>query len=62
MKSFDTIIRYLNRNVYLTNILLIPSAITSFVIYEDSRKMKGDTIGEELYTYFWLKRLEKINF
>jgi hypothetical protein len=54
MKSVDTIIRYLNRNVYLTNILLIPSAITSFVIYEDSRKMKGDTIGEEIYTYFWL--------
>ena len=48
------IIRYLNRNVYLTNILLIPSAITSFVIYDDSKKMKGNTLNEEIYTYFWL--------
>jgi len=52
--SVSKIIRYLNRNVYLTNILLLPSAITSFVIYDDSKKMSKNTIEESLYTYFWL--------
>jgi hypothetical protein len=48
------IIKYLNRNVYLTNILLLPSAITSFAIYEDSKKMPQESVEEKLYTYFWL--------
>lgn len=54
MTQTSKIIKYLNRNVYLTNILLLPSAITSFAIYEDSRKMSHNTIEETLYTYFWL--------
>ena len=54
MTQTSKIIKYLNRNVYLTNILLVPSAITSFAIYEDSKKMSHNTIDETLYTYFWL--------
>ena len=54
MTSTSKIIKYLNRNVYLTNILLLPSAITSFAIYEDSKKMENDTVAENIYTYFWL--------
>ena len=54
MTTTAKIIKYLNRNVYLTNILLLPSAITSFAIYEDSKKMPQESVEEKLYTYFWL--------
>lgn len=55
--SSKKILRYLNKNTYFSNILLLPSLITSLAIYYDSDEMtkKGTySTGEELYKYFWL--------
>ncbi len=51
------ILSYLNRNTYFTNLLLLPSLVTSFAIFYDSHELtkEGKHSGsEELYKYFWL--------
>ena len=48
------LVKYLNKNVYFTNLLLLPALVLTSIIYYETTHWKYDNIQQQMYSYLWL--------